>query len=102
MPLHASRRLGGTYALNRDLHALRGCIGVLVLPHADDLPASASQHVVNLAIPISVPAQLRHPVVTVGLRDHLVLRAVVPEAAVDEDGDSGAGEDDVGAYRPTR
>ena len=45
--------------------------------------------------------ELRLPVADVATGDGSVVRAGVPEAAIDEDGDPGAGKDDIGDDWPT-
>lgn len=52
---------------------------------------------VGLAVPNDVAGELGRPPLGVGGRGSLVFRAAVPEAAVDEHGDHGAGEQDVRA-----
>jgi hypothetical protein len=52
-------------------------------------------HPSHLSVALHVARELRDPVVGVRLRQVQVLRAAVPEAPVDEDGDALAGEGDV-------
>lgn len=54
------------------------------------------QNGIGLPVALDVALQLRHPVVGVRFRNGRVLRASVPEAAVDEDCDPQPSEHDVG------
>lgn len=70
---------------------------VVVLPRADDAPALCHQDRLVPRVALPVREELPSPEVGVRLREMGVLLAVVPEAAVDEDRDPGAGEHEVGA-----
>ena len=69
---------------------------VLVLPRPDDDPASRLKRVIVGAVAVDVALQLGRPPANVALRWAEMLRAAMPEAAVDEDGDPCAGEDNIG------
>jgi hypothetical protein len=75
--------------------AIRGRGGILMLPYADDEPAEPCQVIVVTTVALTVPLDLRRPVLRVRLGEDSVTRAAVPEAAVNEDCDAGAQEDDV-------
>ena len=66
-----------------------------VLPDTDDRPAVRHQPCGRVAIPLDVRLQLRRPPRSVVRRPRRVLRAAMPEAAVDEDSDPSRGEHDV-------
>jgi len=72
---------------------------VLVLPRSDDGPTCLSQAVFRQAVPLDVGVELGSPPLGVRLGGDGVLWATVPEAAVDEDGDSGPREGDIGSAR---
>jgi len=78
------------------LHSVSGLNRVFVLPHADDLPALSTEHLVVPSIPLPICQELRPPQSGVRLRQVRVLLAEVPEAAVDEDRHAGPREDQVG------
>ena len=72
------------------------CLGhVLVLPDAEDGPSEGGQMSVGLAVSFDVPCKFGRPPRAVVRGCRLVLGASVPEAAVDEHCDLGAGEKDV-------
>lgn len=75
--------------------ARRSLLRVLVLPHPNDGPSCPGKVFIDLTIALNVAAQLRHPVTSIGPRHPPVHGTAVPEAAVDEHGDSRAREDDV-------
>jgi hypothetical protein len=66
-----------------------------VFPDADDGPATDSQTGVGVPVARDVAPQFLAPPLGVGPRAGTVLGASVPEAAVDEDGDTRPTEDDV-------
>ena len=57
-----------------------------MLPEAEDTPASLPQFAVRGSVSLLVSLQLLPPVLPIALGDVAVLGAVVPEAAVNEDG----------------
>jgi hypothetical protein len=69
-----------------------------VLPDPSDGPAVPGEPIVSRSVPLDVAAELRHPVVLIALRDHLMLRTAVPEAAIHEDRNPSLCEDDVRAH----
>jgi hypothetical protein len=69
-----------------------------VLPRAKHIPSGPSQVLIDGPITSYVSRQLGAPVVVVGSRLVPVERASMPKAAVDEDGEAMAREDDVWAY----
>ena len=89
----------GTSAQRFDLtaDAFGGQEGILVLPHAHDVPSSSSERGVGVSIPCLVREELVPPPLGVTARPGRVQRAHVPEAAVDEDGEARPGEHDVRA-----
>lgn len=85
----------GFESSNDELHSIR-CRDVL--PDAEHPPSLGPRHGGRLRIALDVPREFRFPVLGMRDRNHPVLGASVPEAAVDEDGETSSGEDDV---RPT-
>lgn len=59
-----------------------------MLPIAPDHPAASSQHRVGLTVAFDIVVELPRPPVGIRRRASCVLRAAMPEAAVDEDGQS--------------
>lgn len=70
---------------------------VLVFPNPDHQPVCSFEGRLLFAIPSYVAIQLWAPVPWVRLRRGSVVGTAVPETAVDEDGQPGTEEDDVGA-----
>jgi hypothetical protein len=70
--------------------------GVLMFPCPDDEPSGLTEAFLRPAVPRDVGVELGPPPVGVRLRGDGVIGAAVPEAAVDEDGDPGTGESNVG------
>lgn len=66
-----------------------------MLPYPDDMPSSFSQSAGLLAISDPVLFKLWQPIGLIALRVCCMFRAPMPEAAIDENGDLGVGEDDV-------
>jgi hypothetical protein len=66
-----------------------------VLPYAHDLPAGLREKSVGLAIAIARPRDLVAPPISVVFRPRHVFGAAMPEATVDEDGNSETREHDV-------
>jgi hypothetical protein len=97
IPLHGSSRWS-TRVTECVAHSGDGIANIGVLPHADDSPPRISQNLRLLNISPSVLRQLRQPVRVVGLRGPSVFGAPMPEAAVQEHGQSVASERDVGSY----
>jgi len=69
-----------------------------VLPEPQHLPALLLEGLVNATVSRLVASQLRPPVGEVGLRNVPVERAPVPEAAINEDGESLTGEGNVDVH----
>lgn len=67
----------------------------LVLPCADDGPAPRFEGYGARAVARAIPLELRDPVRLVPGRDVPVLRAAMPKAAVNEDGEPAPRKDDV-------
>jgi hypothetical protein len=67
-----------------------------MFPEAQDNPPGCFESRAGVQISGNVASDLRPPVVGMGLRCHEVLRTTVPEAAVDEDGDTLPREGNVG------
>ena len=74
---------------------VRSHLGVDVLPDPQDPPPGGTQCGVSVTVPGTVQVDLPAPPFGVRLRRHVVVRAAVPEAPVDEDREPGAGEGDV-------
>jgi hypothetical protein len=70
---------------------------LLVLPDPKNMPAVRDQLGIVPAVALDVPLELREPVRRVCSRTDAVLRALMPEASVDEDRDPLAREDDIRA-----
>ena len=68
-----------------------------MLPHSDHGPTVLGKPAVRLLVPLLVSRELLPPPVGVRARKRRMLRARVPEAAVDEHDDLRPREDDVGA-----
>lgn len=80
------------------LNALSTGLGVIVLPDADDFPSCCREPLARVPITRLIPCDLAGPVPRIGAgRMAPVLSAAVPEAAIDEHGDSCGTEDDVDA-----
>jgi hypothetical protein len=71
---------------------------ILVLPDTNDLPAGPCEPLIDVPISLHGPTQLRKPVGRIPFGQRSVLRAAVPEAAIDENSESGADEDYVGSH----
>lgn len=96
----AARWQAPSLASNRERDATRDVLRILVAPGANDGPASELKMLRVPQVSLAVCGQLGPPVVSVrgGLRR--MLRAPVPPATVDEDGDPLLREDDVRSYGP--
>jgi hypothetical protein len=81
-------------AKNR-LNSVGGVYGELVLPHTYDEPSCGLKCGVVPPVARDVSVKLRRPVVRVGARIGLVVRTLVPEAAIHEDRHPCLREDDV-------
>lgn len=73
-----------------------GIHGFLVLPDPDYGPSRCAELGLVEAITLDVSSDLRAPISGIGFWARSVLRTSVPEAAIDEDGNLLATEDDVG------
>jgi len=78
-------------------NASRDLIGRLMLPRPHDPPACTFQNRGCPNVPLLVALNFRRPVGAIRCRKPTVLRASVPIAAIHEDGDATASEDDVRA-----
>jgi hypothetical protein len=76
-------------------YPLEGDTDWFVLPHAHDLPAGLCEKSVGLAIAIACPRDLVAPPIPVVFRPRHMFGASMPEATVDEDGNSETREHDV-------
>ncbi len=74
-----------------DGHGLR----VLVLPRSHKEPPVLAKSGLIATVAGDVPSNLRSPVVGIRSRSHAVVRAAVPDAAVDGNGHSLSREDDI-------
>lgn len=70
---------------------------ILMLPEPQHLPAQGFKRSVCLPVPLHVARQFRRPVVHVALRSGSVRGTRVPETAIDEHGNSGTREYQVGS-----
>jgi hypothetical protein len=68
-----------------------------VAPNADNPPASAAKQPGYATVAGAVAGDFALPILAVSLGHAAVPAAAVPEAAVHEDGEAGAAEDEVGA-----
>jgi hypothetical protein len=73
-----------------------------VLPHANHHPSRIRQPRIRVGITSPVLLELVSPPLGVALRTQVTIRAAVPEAPVDEHGNSRSREDDVGAPAESR
>ena len=74
-----------------------GCgLWLLVLPHANDRPARFRELAVGVVVTLPVARDLRTPEAFIDLGRAQMLGTAVPEAAIEEDRDLGAGEYDIG------
>lgn len=92
-----SARSSSGKVCERFAHSFGRVRRILVLPHADGVPAQVREHRLRLSIALNVPRQLGLPIRRVRSRHVRVLGAAVPEAAIDEDGDASTGEGDIHA-----
>src|SRR3954451_1113438 len=72
---------------------------VLVLPESEDRPVLNCEARNLLKITLPIAFDLLRPILMVPSRDRRVQRAAVPEAAVDEDGDTLPRENDIRSDR---
>lgn len=87
----------------QELHALApeglDCVctpkGILVLPHSQHRPAEIPKSFVRAQVSCDVRIELGPPPLGVGPGWDAVLRAAMPEATVNEDGQADAGECDI-------
>ena len=89
-----ARRRGGQVLLDVIGDACRG----LVLPRPNHRPARCAKGVVDAFVASPIASQLRVPVAAIRPRSSAVLGTAMPEAAVDEHGEAGAGKHDVWAH----
>jgi len=82
------------HASNASGAALR--VGQVVLPQPDDGPACGAEGAFDIVVALSVAAEFGEPVCAVAARLAAVLRATMPEAAVNEDGEALAPKDEIG------
>jgi hypothetical protein len=80
--------------------AVRSFDDVLVLPDAEDSPASGHEPCFVLSIPLDVSRDLGSPIRAVLLGRLRMLGAAVPKAAIDEDSETTFCEGHVGARWP--
>lgn len=67
----------------------------LVLPETENGPSALLEALAGVQVPLAVAPHFRIPVALVSGRWHVVGRTAVPEAPIDEDGESDSGESDV-------
>lgn len=87
--------VSGRSCAPRLLDAVRRDAWILVLPHAQHQPTLFTQQTVTAAIPLPIGVDFVAPPLGVGLRRCAVIRAAVPEASVDLDGEPRPAEEDV-------
>jgi hypothetical protein len=88
--------------LNDSHDLLGGSVGILMLPEAQYRPSCRSKSGVRIFVTRDVGCDLARPIVRVVLEhSSAVVGAAMPEAAIDEDGHSRPGEDDVGCPAQT-
>lgn len=68
-----------------------------MFPCSDHRPSGGPEQGRGFRVPLPVPLHFRRPELGIGSSARVMLRAPVPEASVDEDGDSGGSEQDVRA-----
>ena len=66
-----------------------------MLPNPDDLPSRGAQELISFLVPGSISLDLGGPVGLVGLGCNVVLRASMPEAAVQKHCNAGALEHEI-------
>ena len=71
-------------------------VRVFVLPEPQDEPARLEEQLVGLAISLAIARDLCPPIVGVGLGFLVVLRAAMPVATINEDGDTRWMEHEIG------
>ena len=96
---HANDSLASRY---KRLDLPCGVLGVLVLPYANGLPPCGAQSAVGVLVTLGICSELSFPPISVCFGSRSMLRARVPEAAVDEDGHPLARERDVCATTKSR
>src|SRR5690606_23923984 len=72
-----------------------GPLRILVLPDANDQPTCVGEATVGLRVALTITPDLHRPDFGVGGGFGVMLRTAVPEAAVEEHGHLGPGEDHV-------
>jgi hypothetical protein len=73
-----------------------------VFPDSNDAPTGILQDEIRFSVPLSVSLDLGSPKIGVLARGPVVLGAAMPVAAINEDGDPGSGEDNVGCTTQLR
>ena len=68
---------------------------ILVFPDADDQPPLVNEGCIGAPVPANVGCELQYRLFVVGLRVGGMLRATVPEAAIEKDRHASAGKHDV-------
>jgi len=76
-----------------------GALFHFMLPDPDHPPAHQSEFSTHPAVAGDVVVDFIVPVLSIGRRSSAVLRAAVPETAINENGDSRLDKDDVGLSR---
>jgi|SRR5579883_469313 hypothetical protein len=74
-----------------------GCVvGVFVSPDTNNRPAQRPQSLVSVGVSRAVGLDLFAPKVRIAFGPRGVFRTAMPETAIDKDGNSGAGKDNIG------
>lgn len=81
---------------NSRLDLRRGLSRESVLPEPENHPTFGREDSVGLDVARGVGRDLRTPVIMVRRRQLEMIRTAVPKAAIEEDGDSRTGEDQIG------
>ena len=82
-------------AVQQQRHSISRVAHGFVLPHSNNDPTGAAERLVIATVAVSVDSQLGLPPFPVRFREDSVIGAGVPEASVDEHGDTKARERDV-------
>ena len=70
---------------------------VFVLPEPKNRPPQLHQMTIGVPVALDIPAEFGLPPIGIVLRSDPVLRATVPEASIDEDGDPRGAEEQIRA-----
>jgi len=88
-------RTSSATTVNRRRNAKGRSLRVLALPYTQGQPTRLSKSSIGIAVALSVPFELVPPPLCIRLRPSGVFWTSVPKAAIDEDGNSSPGKDDI-------